>query len=279
MSAFNTQPWHFVVVRDRETIAALGRIATQGAFIGQAPLAITIVMENARRPQLDAGRATRHDDEYERKGTCGILLAFEPLRDWRFVQIRKQRTAVDYAAFMQELVETYYPAVERIQLVNDNLHTHTPGVFYHALAPQEAFERTHKFILYYTTIKGSWLNKEAPKEVGEPWYGKNAGRVQGLTTGPHRIQLPGGYLLPVPWRAAPLVRWLRRQRVELGAERQPPDDVGRLGQLTARVSRGIATVSQASDGTPGHLPGREIEEITGQLTAGTIRHVELLGLR
>src|SRR6266705_1914186 len=91
-SSSNSQPWHFVVVRDRKTIAALGRIATQGAFIGQAPLAIAIVMENARRPQLDAGRATRHDDEYERKGTCGILLAFEPLRGWRFVQIRKQRT-------------------------------------------------------------------------------------------------------------------------------------------------------------------------------------------
>ena len=107
MSAFNTQPWHFVVVRDRETIAALGRIATQGAFIGQAPLAIAMVMENARRPLLDAGQATRHDDEYERKGTYGILLAFEPLRGWRFVQIRKQRTAVDYAAFMQELVESF----------------------------------------------------------------------------------------------------------------------------------------------------------------------------
>ena len=79
-SSSNTQPWHFVVVRNRETIAAPGRIATQGAVIGQAPLAIAIVMENARRPLLDAGRATRHDDEYERKGTCGILLAFEPLR-------------------------------------------------------------------------------------------------------------------------------------------------------------------------------------------------------
>ena len=49
-SSSNTQPWHFVVVRDRETRAALCRIATQGAFIGQAPLAIAIVMENARRP-------------------------------------------------------------------------------------------------------------------------------------------------------------------------------------------------------------------------------------
>jgi len=56
-SSSNTQPWHFVVVSNRETIATIGKIATQGSFIGRAPLAIAIVMENARRPQLDAGRA------------------------------------------------------------------------------------------------------------------------------------------------------------------------------------------------------------------------------
>ena len=33
---------------------------------------------------------------------------------------------------------------------------------------------------------------------GEPWYGKNSGLVQGLTTGPHHIQLTGGYFLSVP---------------------------------------------------------------------------------
>jgi nitroreductase len=56
-SSSNTQPWHFVVIRDRETIATIGRIATQGAFIGQAPLAIAIVMENARRPPRSWMRA------------------------------------------------------------------------------------------------------------------------------------------------------------------------------------------------------------------------------
>jgi len=86
------------------------------------------------------------------------LLAFEPLRGWRFVQVSKQRPAVDYAAFMKELVEPYYPAVARIQLVQDNLNTHTPGSFYQALAPQEAFEWAQKFTLHYTPIKGSWLN-------------------------------------------------------------------------------------------------------------------------
>ena len=33
---------------------------------------------------------------------------------------------------------------------------------------------------------------------GEPWDGNNAGLVQGLTTGPHHIQLTGGDFLSVP---------------------------------------------------------------------------------
>lgn len=60
--------------------------------------------------------------------------------------------------FMQELVNTYYPAVEQVQLVQDNLNTHTPGAFYHALAPHEAFAWAQKFTLHSTPLKGSWLN-------------------------------------------------------------------------------------------------------------------------
>jgi nitroreductase len=74
-SSSNTQPWHFIVVRERATIAAIGKLATQGAFIGQAPLAIAIVMENARRPQLDAGRAIQQMELLawsEGLGTCFV---------------------------------------------------------------------------------------------------------------------------------------------------------------------------------------------------------------
>ena len=39
---------------------------------------------------------------------------------------------------------------------------------------------------------------------GEPWYGKNAGLMEGLPTGLHYVQLTWGYLLSVPGpRAAP----------------------------------------------------------------------------
>ena len=56
-SSSNTQKWHFIVIQDRDTLAALGKIATHGPFIGQAPLAIAVLMDDAPRPQLDAGRA------------------------------------------------------------------------------------------------------------------------------------------------------------------------------------------------------------------------------
>jgi DDE superfamily endonuclease len=107
---------------------------------------------------MNPGRIKRQDHDYEREGTCGIFIAFEPLRGRRFVQVRTRRTAIDYALFMKELVETHYRDIDRIRLVQDNLNTHTPGSFYHALAPQEAFEFAQKFELHYTPIKGSWLN-------------------------------------------------------------------------------------------------------------------------
>jgi DDE superfamily endonuclease len=107
---------------------------------------------------MKPGRTKRQDDEYVRQGTCCVLIAFEPLRSWRVVQVRMRRTAIDYASFMQELIETHYRGIDRIRLVQDNLNTHTPGSFYQALAPQEAFELAQQFELHYTPIKGSWLN-------------------------------------------------------------------------------------------------------------------------
>ena len=74
-SSSNTQPWHFIVVKDRDTIAELGRICTQGTFIGKAPLAIAVVMGETRRPQLDAGRALQQMELVgwsEGLGTCFV---------------------------------------------------------------------------------------------------------------------------------------------------------------------------------------------------------------
>ena len=107
---------------------------------------------------MKPGRCRRQDYEYERQDTCCVFIAFEPLKQRRFVQVRERRTARDYALFMKELVEIHYPNVEYVRLVQDNLNTHTPGSFYEAFAPEKAFELAQKFELHYTPVKGSWLN-------------------------------------------------------------------------------------------------------------------------
>ena len=56
-SARNRQPWHFVVIRNQEMLTEIGKIASSGSFIAGAPLAIGVIMDNANRPELDAGRA------------------------------------------------------------------------------------------------------------------------------------------------------------------------------------------------------------------------------
>lgn len=107
---------------------------------------------------LQPGHPRRYDYEYERHGTCCVLLAFEPHTGFRYVQVRERRTAIDYTQFMQALVRLHDPTVERIRLVQDNVNTHTPGAFYHVLPPEEAFQFAQRFDRHYTPKKGSWLN-------------------------------------------------------------------------------------------------------------------------
>jgi nitroreductase len=76
-SSRNLQPWHFIVIRDRETLRKIGGIATSGSFIAQAPMAIAVAMENADRPELDAGRALQQMELMawaEGLGTCFVGL-------------------------------------------------------------------------------------------------------------------------------------------------------------------------------------------------------------
>lgn len=107
---------------------------------------------------MKPGKPKREDYEYKRHGTCCVFLAFERHRGFRYVQVRDQRTNVDYAQFMKALVERHYPNVECIVLVQDNLNTHSAGSFYEAFAPEEAFELAQKFEYHHTPVKGSWLN-------------------------------------------------------------------------------------------------------------------------
>ncbi len=107
---------------------------------------------------MEPGKTKREGYEYRRNGVCTVFVAFEPLTGRRFVQVRQRRTKKDYAEFMRELSEHHYPSADKIVLVQDNLNTHTPGSYYEAFSPEEAFALAQRFEMHYTPTKASWLN-------------------------------------------------------------------------------------------------------------------------
>jgi hypothetical protein len=107
---------------------------------------------------LQPRKPAREDYEYERHGTANLFLLSEPLRGWRHVKVTDQRTRVDFAHVIKELVDVHYPEAERIVLVMDNLNTHSPASLYEAFQPAEAKRLADKLEIHYTPKHGSWLN-------------------------------------------------------------------------------------------------------------------------
>ena len=56
-SGGNSQPWHFIVVRDKETLRQLGQLAPTRPYIPQAPLAIVVAMDPSSIAISDGSRA------------------------------------------------------------------------------------------------------------------------------------------------------------------------------------------------------------------------------
>ena len=106
---------------------------------------------------MKPGRVEREDYHYQRRGTCAVLMAAEPLAGRRIVKVSERKTKKDYAQFMRDLALSY-PKAEKIILVQDNLNTHNPSSFYEMFNPQEAFALSRRFEMVYTPKKASWLN-------------------------------------------------------------------------------------------------------------------------
>jgi hypothetical protein len=104
------------------------------------------------------GSPAKQDYEYERGGMANLFMAFEPLAGWRHVEVTERKTSVDFAKFLRDLSDTYYPTATRIVLVCDNLNTHTPASLYETFKPAEARRLVERFEWHYTPKHGSWLN-------------------------------------------------------------------------------------------------------------------------
>ena len=111
------------------------------------------------------GQPERFDYEYERRGTRNLFMFFQPLGGWRQVKVTEQRTKLDFAECMRELVDDFFPDVDQIVVGLDNLNTHTPASLYEAFEPAEAKRILDRLEFHYTPKHGSWLNM-AEIEIG-----------------------------------------------------------------------------------------------------------------
>ena len=104
------------------------------------------------------GKPAKEDHEYVRRGTAVVLLAYDVDTGQRYAQVRARRTKADYADFIHHVVQTRYADVPRLELVQDNLNTHTYGAFYEHLPLAQARALSRRLIFHYTPKHGSWLN-------------------------------------------------------------------------------------------------------------------------
>jgi len=105
----------------------------------------------------EPGRVRKEDSQYKRNGSCAVFVAVEPLRGFRLLWVRRQRTKRDYAKFMR-LLAGRYPRAKQIHIVQDNLNTHTPGSFYETFPAPAARTLAQRFHVHVTPKKASWLN-------------------------------------------------------------------------------------------------------------------------
>ena len=104
------------------------------------------------------GRPAREDTEYVRHGSANCFLAVAPHRAWREVTVTAQRTAIDFAHALRDLLDGPFADAEHIVLVTDNLNTHRPAAFYQTFPASEARRLLERIEWHYTPVHGSWLN-------------------------------------------------------------------------------------------------------------------------
>lgn len=107
----------------------------------------------------------RQDYEYRRRGTRNLFVMVEPLAGQRHVLLTKRRTKADFAHAVRYLTDVLYPNAQCIELVLDNLNTHTYQALVETFGILEANRIMRRVCFHYTPVHASWLNM-AEIEIG-----------------------------------------------------------------------------------------------------------------
>lgn len=120
----------------------------------------SVELHGEGRPPVapEPGHPKRQDYEYVRNGTRNVFLFLEPKAGQRYTLVTRHRTKEDFAKAMRYLVDELYPDAPVIELVMDNLNTHTADVLIEILGKAEADRILSRLHFHYTPVHGSWLN-------------------------------------------------------------------------------------------------------------------------
>jgi transposase len=120
---------------------------------------MTQLLSDVREPlPLMPNSGRRQDYEYRRGGTRNLFLFVEPKAGKRTVLVTQRRGKTEFAQAMRYLVDTLYPQAEGIDVVLDNLNTHTYLALVETFGKAEADRLAARLCFHYTPPHGSWLN-------------------------------------------------------------------------------------------------------------------------
>ena len=108
--------------------------------------------------RAEPGKPARYDYEYVRNGTANVFMFVDVNRPWRHAKVTDQRTCIDFAQCMRDLVDEHYPDADRIRVVLDNLSAHSAAALYRAFEPAEARRILSRLEFHFTPKHASWLN-------------------------------------------------------------------------------------------------------------------------
>ena len=117
------------------------------------------LLADKRPPQAyRPGQAARQDYEYKRNGTRNLFMFVEPKGGQRQVLVTRRRTKQDFAYAIRYLVDRLYPHANCIDVVLDNLSTHSYHALVETFGKREADRLYTRLCFHYTPAHGSWLN-------------------------------------------------------------------------------------------------------------------------
>jgi transposase len=119
----------------------------------------TQLIGHAYEPQpMAPGVPARQDYEYVRNGTANLFVVYDIHTGWRHVEVTEKRTSCEFAQQMKALVDEHYREADCIQIVLDNLSTHTAAALYDTFEPAQARRILRKLEFHYVPKHASWLN-------------------------------------------------------------------------------------------------------------------------